>query len=146
MNRYLEMKRRQQQEVNDFPMMFAFSDTQFKEGMEKLGLTIDDTDKIYSIGGGGYIRKTDSKALSDMLLRHSDEMDKAIEEDTTGENFIQDMFEYELANHEYGYSMDIADTLVALGISKADLILKENLRNGLEKAVRVVIKEYNEEN
>lgn len=146
MNKYLEMKRRQQQEVNDFPMMFAFSDSQFKEGMEKLGLTIDDTDKIYSIGGGGYIRKKDSKALSEMLLRHSDEMDKAIEEDVTGENFVQDMFEYELANHEYGYTMDIADTLVALGISKADLILKENLRNGLERAVKVVIKEYNEEN
>lgn len=35
---YREMKRRQQEEINTFPMAFAFSKTQLAEGMWKLGL------------------------------------------------------------------------------------------------------------
>ena len=47
--KYLELKQRQQKEVNDFPFGFAFSNQQFKEMMEKFGLKETDTDKIYSI-------------------------------------------------------------------------------------------------
>ena len=35
--KYLELKERQQKEVNDFPFGFAFSNEQFKEMMEKFG-------------------------------------------------------------------------------------------------------------
>jgi hypothetical protein len=90
-NAYLALKRKHQEEVNNFPMMFAFSNKQFAEGMAKLGLTENDTDKIYSIGGGGYIRKTDSEALSEMFDRHNKEMKNAIDSDLTGEGFIFDM-------------------------------------------------------
>ena len=51
MNRYVELKRRQEKEVNEFPMFFAFSKEQFSEGMKKLGLEPDEKDKIYSILG-----------------------------------------------------------------------------------------------
>ena len=44
--KYLELKQRQQKEVNDFPFGFAFSNQQFKEMMEKFGLSENDTDKI----------------------------------------------------------------------------------------------------
>lgn len=40
---YIEMRQRQQKEVNDFPCFFAFSDEQFNKGMENLGLKPDDT-------------------------------------------------------------------------------------------------------
>lgn len=33
-------------------------DDQFREGMEKIGLTENDTDKIVSTGAGGYVLKS----------------------------------------------------------------------------------------
>ena len=57
MNRYAELREKHQKEFDKFPMKFAFSDKQFKEAMESLGLTENDTDKIIGIGAGGFIRK-----------------------------------------------------------------------------------------
>ena len=136
MNSYAVMNDRHQKEVNEFPMMFAFSQKQFDEGMKQLGLEPTDTDKIYSIGHGGYIRKTDSDALSEMFDRHAKEMEKAIAEDSTGEGFIYDMFCYELNNHEYSYTHDISDTLDCLGLTMEKVNADERLLHGLKKAMR----------
>lgn len=136
---YLSLKQAHQEEVNNFPMVFAFSDKQLEEAMEKLGLTTEDTDKIYSIGGGGYIRKTDSDAFNEMFKRHEREMNQAINNDTTGDGFIFDMFSYELANHEYGYTREIDDTLDALGFTIDEIIASDNLLNGLNKARKSII-------
>lgn len=137
-NAYLILKRKQQEEVNNFPMVFAFSDKQFEEGMEKLGLTATDTSEVYSIGGGGIIRKTDSKTFGDMLEMQKKEMDEAIEADTTGDGFIFDMFSYELANHEYSYTWDIEPTLDALGLTIDEVNASDKLLNGLKKAKKSV--------
>jgi hypothetical protein len=133
-NQYKVLKDKQSKEFNDFPISFAFSDKQFKEGMERLGLTENDTDKVYSIGGGGFIRKSDSKKFSEMLNKQDEEMRIAIEQDTTGEGFIYDMFRYELANHEYGYTFELDDTLRALGLTFEKVESNEKLLNGLMKA------------
>lgn len=63
MNKYAEMKKRHQEEVNQLPLGFAFSNKQFEEMMEKWGLSPADTDKICSIGAGGYIQKKDQSLL-----------------------------------------------------------------------------------
>jgi hypothetical protein len=135
-NAYLILKQKRQEEVNNFPMVFAFSDKQFEEGMTKLGLKETDTDKIYSIGGGGFIRKTDSELFSAMFERHNKEMKESIDADLTGEGFIYDMFAYELANHEYGYTGEIDDTLDALGFTEDEINADARLLNGLDKAKR----------
>ena len=49
---YEELKNKHEQEMNAFPLGACFSQKQFEEMMQKWGLTIDDTDKILSIGGG----------------------------------------------------------------------------------------------
>ena len=61
MNRYAELKRRQQAEFSAFPMQFAFSDRQFAEGMAALGLEPTDTDKVYKAPGGGFYRREDTR-------------------------------------------------------------------------------------
>lgn len=132
---YSLMKRKHEKEFNEFPMMFAFDSRQFEEGMMKLGLTKDDTDKIYSIGGGGFIRKSDSKALDNLLDRHEDEMKEAIANDKTGEGFIFDMFDYELGNHEYCITYDIGPTLDALDLTYEYVKNNENLLKGLKLAI-----------
>ena len=123
MNDYLSLKNKHEKEFNEFPMVFAFNDEQFKEGMKSLGLKITDTDKVYRGIAGGFYKKTDSKRLKDLLKKHATEMKEAIMADTTGEGFIYDMFNYELANHEYCVTMSIESTIDALGLTIEERVL-----------------------
>ena len=139
-NKYEVLRKRQKEEFNKFPIGFAFDDKQFKETMEKLGLKESDTDKIVSIGAGGFIRKSDVKAFNEMNKRHRQEEKEAIESDTTGTEFIKDMFLYELINHEYGYTGEIDDTLEALSLTIDDINNNPKLFKGLELAKQIIIR------
>ena len=92
MNKYEEIKNKHQKRVNDFPLGFAFSNEQFKNMMEKWGLTENDTDKIVSIDGGGFLRKTDIEEYNKMWAEIRKEHKDLIGEDKTGEGYIKDMF------------------------------------------------------
>ena len=136
MNMYLEFKKQKEKDVNEFPFIFAFNNEQLIKGMKKLGLKETDTDKLLSIGNGGYIRKSDKQALSDMFEKHNENFKKAIKEDLTGEGFIYDMFNYELANHEYCITYEIDDTLDALGLTIEEIKNDSRLLHGLRKAIK----------
>jgi hypothetical protein len=99
-NNYLEMKERHRHAINNFPISFAFNREQLQDGMKKLGLSPDETDKVVSVGGGGFIRKNDIEAFVQLNVDMAKEFLDLIEKDTTGKGFICEMFEYELANHE----------------------------------------------
>jgi len=116
-NSYLALKAETRKELDAFPMQFAFNMKQFEEGMKALGLTKDDTDKIVSIPGGGFVRKTDAGAFMDMFKRHRDKHQAAIAADTDGTGYIYEMFDYELSNHEYSYTYDPEPALNALGLT-----------------------------
>lgn len=138
-NKYDEIKEKNQKIVNDFPFMFAFSNEQFKIGMEKLGLKETDTDKIISIGGGGFIRKTDLNAYNKMWDTIRKEEKELIDADKTGEGYIKDMFVSELENHEYGYTYDLEDTLDALEFTYEQVMSSPTLKHGLELAQKEVL-------
>jgi hypothetical protein len=142
MNAYAELRERHQKEINDFPMFFAFSNEQFAGGMARFGLTAEDTDKIYHLGGtGGYYLRSDSDRFHDMLHRQEVESQAAIAADTTGNGFIFDMFFFELANHEYGYTLDTSDTLEALNYTFKDIQSNQALLHGFRKACDKIRKE-----
>lgn len=141
MNRYEEQHFRHQNEFNAFPIMYAFSNEQFDKGMIKLGLNPNDTDKIYSIGEGGYIRKSDHKAFHEMLDRFKEEDNKAIVNDINGNGFIKEMFLYELKNREYSYTRDsdtVLEVIEALGFTPEDIVKNKNLINGLDNALKEI--------
>lgn len=140
MNKYAEMRNRQQAEVNAFPLGFAFSKKQFGEMMEKWGYKENETDKIYSIGYGGFIRREDSSDLHELLDRHEKEIEEAIADDTTGEGFIYEMFLYELDNHEYGYTWDVDSTLDTLGMTLDEVLADKRLKKGLRMAEKEIRK------
>lgn len=131
MNKYTELKSKHQKEVDAFPFGFAFNQKQFDEMMIKWGLTPDDTDKIYKIGGGGYIRKTDADAMHEMFDRHEAEWSIAIQD----EEFVFEMFNYELANHEYSYTGDLTDTLEALGLTMDIINETPGMADALTRAI-----------
>lgn len=134
MNRYAELKQRQQQEFATFPMQFAFSDKQFAEAMAALGLEPTDTDKVYKAPGGGIYRREDGPRLKEMMDRFDRELQEAIDGDETGDGFTYEMFQYEMRNHEYGYTMDLDETLDALGYTLDEVQADPRLSHGLEKA------------
>lgn len=135
MNPYLALKEKHQNEVNAFPFGWAFNQSQFDEMMvERFGLTPEDTDKIYSIGGGGYIRKSDSEAMHEMIERHTKEREAAIRENK--DDYLYHMFNYELANHEYTYTYDLTDTLNALGLTTGDIEADDRMSDALDRAIK----------
>lgn len=144
-NKYDEVKNRHQKRVNDFPLGFAFSNEQFKDMMEKWGLEENDTDKILSIGGGGFIRKTDLEEYNKMWDEIRKENKELIESDKTGDGYIKDMFVSELENHEYCITYDIEDTLDALELSYEQVMSSPNLKHGLELAKKEIIEKENEQ-
>ena len=134
-NLYHEMRVRQQEEVNHFPLFAAFNDKQFREGMRSLGLDPSETKKICSLGFGCFARKTDAERWKTMGIRHQQERKAAIAADFTGEGFVKDMFSYELSNHEFSYTGDVAPALAALGITPQQIAQSEILRYGFTLAV-----------
>lgn len=76
MESYQEMKIRHQQEVNAFPIHFAFGDEQIKRKFAELGLDPEkDADKITIIPGtGGFILNKDAPARKEMSERHYREL------------------------------------------------------------------------
>ena len=132
MSKYTELKAKHQKEVDAFPFGFAFNQSQFNEMMEKWGLTPDDTDKIYSIGGGGYVRKSDAEAMEKMFERHELERKMARKH---GDDYLFEMFNYELANHEYCITHDLTDTLDALGLTIDEVNADPRMADALKRAI-----------
>lgn len=130
-NIYKELKEKQQAEFDNFPIKFAFSREQEKKGLEELGLA--SANEAIGIGGGGFIRESDKQAFYDMLEKFDKEHTQMLE----NPKYVVDMFKYELANHEYGYTYDLEPTLEACGLTieevNNNLILKKGLAAALEE-------------
>ena len=139
MNPYVEMRQRHQEEFNALPLGFAFNNKQFEDMMRAWKLDPKtDLDKIYRLPGGGYIQKKDSPHMHEVMDKNDAELQKAIAEDMTGDNFIYQMFLAELKNHEYGYTGEYDDTLEALGYTWEQVQNNSRLRHGLEKAAKKI--------
>lgn len=115
---YQNQKARHSKELNDFEgIFFAFSNQQFEEGMKKIGLNSNDTELIYSLGAGGFIRKDRSKAFSNLFKKHAEERKQRNKD----EKFLIESIAYELANYEYCITGCVDDALDALNLDKNKL-------------------------
>lgn len=128
---YTELKAKQQQEVNAFPFMFAFGQQQFDEMLKKNNVSKAD---IYSIGAGGYIRKTDAKAMEEMFVRHKNELAEAKKQS----KFLKEALLHEMSNHEYCITCDREEVLAACGLTESDYQSNEDIR----KAWKAAKKDY----
>ena len=127
-----------QQKVNDFLSkycFFAFSQSQFEEGMNKLGLTMEQTDKIVSIGAGGYMLKEYVSNYNDLADQIHKEQQQALQDP----DFAFSAFYSELNNHEYSYTGDPRDALDALGLSADEVLNNETLLQAYKRATEQVI-------
>ena len=133
MSKYSIFKRARQQKVNEFPIIFAFDKKQFEAGKERLGVTDDKA--LLSVGGGGFIRKSDKEAFNALFVK----LDMELAEELKDDDFLYDAFLYEIANHEYCYSCDLTDALEVLGLKVEEVRADDRMNSILNKAIRTYI-------
>lgn len=106
-----ELKKEKENKVSELiketGMFFAFSNEQFNENKTPL----QNGEKYVSLGAGCYLPK--SKVES--YLNGSKEIDKWFKYEVKQNKLRKEHIIYELSNHEAWYTMDITDTLRALG-------------------------------
>jgi hypothetical protein len=93
---YLDFKKRQEKEFEDFPIAYAFNDKQLEEALAKLGATKEECVSVF--GHGDVVKKDDVNALIALLARHTRELRDKLRED---KEFAEAAFLYEMDNHEY---------------------------------------------
>ena len=120
-----------QRRYNEFPMKFAFSDEQLKKGLAELGCS--DVSEVVSIGGGGFIRRSDVDAFNTMARECANLHDTSIAND---DEYVETMFYYELGNHEYCVTMDIEDALDACNLTADEVNNDPRLRKLLAAALK----------
>lgn len=136
MESYEAMQKRHQQEVNAFPIKWAFNNQQLEQGMRELGLNPSQTNEIVGIGGGGFIRRSDKQAFIDMFKRQNAEQKTALAAQKNGDEYAYQMFLHELGNHEYVITGDLSDTLYACGLSAEQINNDPKLRKALARAIK----------
>ena len=131
---YLDLKKRHEQEVTDFPIAYAFNDEQLKEALQKLGVE-SVSECVTVFGHGDIVRRGDAKKFIDMLKRQTKEVkDKLIED----KEFAEEAFLYEMNNHEYCINYDGDDEVLrCFGLEWEDL-----KTYGLENAYRLARNEH----
>jgi hypothetical protein len=115
---YLDLIEKHREELNNFPIAYAFNDQQLQEALEKLG--VDSTDECVTVfGHGDIVKKGDAKKFINMLERHTDEVRDAMVAD---KEFAEAAFRYEMDNHEYAINWDgDDDVLRCFGMDYDDL-------------------------
>lgn len=89
-------------------LFWAFSEEQFSANKTPL----KEGDRYVSIGAGGYVPKSNARALGDGMERIRKEFNAAVNASRKQRSAL---IAYELRNHEAHYTGDITDTLEALG-------------------------------
>lgn len=114
---YQELIERQRQEINNFPVAYAFSQEQLKEALKKLGVeSVKECTTV--MGHGDIMKKEDAPKFVAMSVRHMDELKEAMK----NKDFAYEAFLYEMDNHEYYINYDgDGDVLGCFGFEYEDL-------------------------
>ena len=114
---YLDLQKKHQEELSNFPIAYAFSDQQLVEALQKLGAKSKD-ECVTVFGHGDIVKKENAKPFLDMLKRHTKETQEAMKD----KEFAEAAFRYEMDDHEYAinWSGD-DDVLSCFGMDFDDL-------------------------
>ena len=126
---YLDLQKRHQKELEDFPIAYAFNDEQLKEALTKLNATREECVTVF--GHGDIVKRTDAKAFVDMLKRHTEEVKQKLRDDV---EFAEAAFLYEMDNHEYAINWSADEDVLACFAITFDDIRKWGLQMAYDSA------------
>lgn len=129
---YREMSAVHQKDINEFPMIFLFgkhTDEELKVELARIGAkSIKECCSVF--GAGDIINRKDKAKLLELLNQQHKEREHFAE----SENNLLQMILSEMNNHEYSYTRDPYDTLMALGRSMQDFDTDEKFSRAWAKA------------
>lgn len=141
---YRELRDAHQKQFNDYSdahMFFAFSKSQFAEGMAKFGLSPnkkEDLKKVVSVGYGGYSLRSANEGLHELMAKLDRELHVWV---TASEENAYDALLTELYNHEYCITGDLSDGIYACSLSVDEINESPMLQRALHRAAREAAKE-----
>lgn len=113
---YTKLRDKQMEELNNFPITYAFDEKQLREALRKLNATKEECVTIF--GHGDIVKKENAPKFIAMLERHTEEMKEAMQD----KDFALAAFLYEMDNHEYSINYDgDGDVLGCFGMEMEDL-------------------------
>lgn len=131
-NFYTQKREENKKELDKFisnNIFWAFMDSQFEEGLEKLGLknTEDDLKKLTPVYGGGYMLKEKTNTFKN-LIEQKEQKDTEQQKNIL---FLVGAISYQLDNYEYTYTRDDTEALICAGIT-SELLQNELVSNIVE--------------
>ena len=126
---YLDFKKRQQKEFEDFPIAYAFNDKQLEEALEKLGATKEECVTVF--GHCDIVKRENAKPLIELLERHTKELREKLRED---KKFAEAAFLYEMDNHEYAINWSADDDVLDCFSLGWDMLRKWGLEDAYRRA------------
>ena len=133
MNEYEEMKKRHAEEIQSIPMIFLFGKKTEEELKEQLkSIEAESEEELCYIGAYGYIHKKNKDRFLEIVERQKKERQEKLR--GAYYDYFYSMFATEMANQEYGYTLDLTDTLDACGVTAKDLEKNPVMRKALNKA------------
>lgn len=127
---YVDLKRKHEEEMNAFPMAFAFNDEQLERALEKLGATSKE-ECVTVFGHGDIVLRGNAKLLIDMLERHTKEIKEKLKEDV---EFAEAAFLYEMDNHEYAINWSADEDVMDCFCIDWEFIRKYGLQMAYDSA------------
>ncbi|MGW7813855.1 DUF7659 family protein [Staphylococcus xylosus] len=136
-NSYVQFNEGKQEIINNFDIIFSFDNKELNKILEKLGLN---SEEVVSIGMNGFIRKSDVRAFNEMVDSIKTEHIKNMKND----DYVYEMFKYEMGNHEYIITFDDEEILSVCGIDEHLFIADERLKEIYIKARNHYLNEVNQ--
>lgn len=125
---YLDLQKKHQDELSNFPIAYAFNKQQMEEALEKLGATKEECVTIF--GHGDIVKRTDAKRFIAMLENHTKETQEAMKDP----EFAYAAFLYEMDNHEYAINWSADEDVLACFNFTWEDIRKYGLQLAYDKA------------
>ena len=126
---YLDMKKKHEKELSDFPIAYAFNEKQLEEALEKLGATKEECVTVF--GHGDIVKRENAKPLISMMERHVDELKRKLREDV---EFAEAAFLYEMDNHEYAINWSADEDVLDCFCINWEFIRKYGLQMAYDSA------------
>lgn len=113
---YLDLMKKHQKELTEFPIAYAFDEKQLQEALKKLGAKKEEC--VTVAGHGDIMKRTDVPAFYAMLKRQKEELYELLKDEEAAEG----AFLYEMDNHEYAINWDgDADVLACFNLTEKQL-------------------------
>lgn len=135
---YLDMMKRQQQELTDFPIAYAFNEKQLEEALEKLGATKEECCTYLNMGD--VTKKTDVPAFKAMLKRHTEELQNAIHSNDYLMKYNDSYFRIGLVDITYGVLDEGEKINVYFNGKNRPITIENDLGIGIVLPIRVEVK------